>query len=101
MKKALFIGLMASTLFGCKEACVKDLTGTLTVKNLSADPYIVSLNGTAQGDVLGGSSKDFTIKAGAYALVATQKSGFQVLPTVKTGAITLINCQTTTYEIPQ
>ncbi len=57
-------------------------TGTLIVTNNSSNPYDVFINSVLQvASMAGGTSRQFTVPVGTYAIRVLQKSGFLFTPT--------------------
>jgi hypothetical protein len=80
-------------------ACQRYSTGTLSVTNTWPHPFIVSVDGTDKGVVAGGGGQTFEIPSGRHSVTATQQSGY-VIPTTKTGAVDIVQCQTTSFTFP-
>lgn len=63
-------------------------TSTLTLKNNSANPYSISMDGAIiNSSIAGNSSIDYKIPSGNHTIVVTQLSGYLLVPTIKTYTI--------------
>jgi len=60
-------------------------TGTIRFVNNSSNPYEIFINGSSQGEMVGGSTADFIyMPIGSYSFRVLQKSGYAVYPTDET-----------------
>lgn len=65
--------------------CIVDETGTLNIRNTSANPYDVWLNGELLVSAMpGNTSETYIAKKGFHQIRVIQKSGYLITPTDKT-----------------
>lgn len=76
-------------------------TSLLTLKNNSANPYSITLDGTMLNTSLAGNSSiDYKIPSGNHTIVTTQLSGYILTPTIKTYTINPTCGQLLTQAFP-
>ena len=76
-------------------------TSLITLKNNSANPYSISLDGTIiNASLAGNSSIDYKIPSGNHTIITTQLSGYLLVPTIKTYTINPTCGQVLTQAFP-
>lgn len=83
-----------------KPECEKNQLGSITIKNLSTNPYYLYQGDNLLKTISGNSEVTYNVKAGTYYFTAKQKSGYIVYPTVnERKAIISKPCQTVTLTV--
>lgn len=80
--------------------CERDNTGTMKVVNNLGDPYRVYLNNSLKGSVGAFTSRDFeNLSVGTYSARYEQASGYLLYPTIYSGSMTIVQCETSRVDL--
>ena len=103
MKKLfLLTAIICTMLIGCTKeiTCQQNNTGTLNVSCTSSNPYNISVDGVNEGTIAGNGSNSYQITTGTHTVIATQQSGYTLIPTIKTAQITISRCESSSFAFP-